>query len=101
MAHQVVNYIESIKGVSTDLSYSSLKTQNFDDELAALKERFNWQSSDKNRNIPSRRMANIMNKIKPGELSNFKETFLYGYSDQGTNTNKHNSAIGGSGGMEL
>ncbi|OMJ27037.1 LINE-1 retrotransposable element ORF2 protein [Smittium culicis] len=103
MAPQLISYMESIKGISTDISYSPLNKQSDEITLSVLKERFKWQASDKNRNIPSRRMANIMNKIKPGELSGFKETFLFGYSDQNDEPTEHNSpsAIGDSGGMEL
>ncbi|OMJ08050.1 hypothetical protein AYI69_g11219 [Smittium culicis] len=81
MAPELISYMESIKGISTDLSYSP--------------------ASDKNRNIPSRRMASLLNKIKPGELSGFKETFLFGYSDQDNLPTEHNSppAIGDSDGM--
>ncbi|OMJ15399.1 hypothetical protein AYI70_g7299 [Smittium culicis] len=103
MAPQLISYMESIKGISTDISYSPLNKQSDEITLSVLKERFKWQASDKNRNIPSRRMASLLNKIKPGELSGFKEAFLFGYSDQNNEPTEHNSppAIGDSGVMEL
>ncbi|OMJ25324.1 hypothetical protein AYI70_g974 [Smittium culicis] len=61
-----------------------------ENELTVFKERFKWQASDKNRNIPSRRMASIVNKLKPGYLSSFKEMFLHGYCDQDNEPTKHN-----------
>ncbi|OMJ12773.1 hypothetical protein AYI70_g8912, partial [Smittium culicis] len=103
MAPELISYMESIKGISTDISYSPLNKQSDEITLSVLKERFKWQASDKNRNIPSRRMASLLNKIKPGELSGFKETFLFGYSDQDNDPTEHKSpaAIGDSDGMGL
>ncbi|OMJ10260.1 hypothetical protein AYI70_g10434 [Smittium culicis] len=77
MTPEIKSYMESIKGISTDLSYSPKHT------IA--------------------RMARLLNKIKPGELLGLKETFLLGYSDRDNKPTELNStaAIGGSDDMGL
>ncbi|OMJ08863.1 hypothetical protein AYI70_g11272 [Smittium culicis] len=89
MAPQIISHMESIKGITVDLAYSPLMVQSDENKINIFKERFKWQASDKNRNIPSRRIASIVNKLKPGYLSSFKEMFLHVYCDQDNEPTNH------------
>ncbi|OMJ23941.1 hypothetical protein AYI69_g4814 [Smittium culicis] len=86
MAPQLISYMESINGISNDIEYSPLNDHSDDIRLNEVKNRFKWQSSDKNRNIPSRRMGNILMKLKQVELTKFKEMFLYDRNNQLNNS---------------
>ncbi|OMJ14538.1 LINE-1 retrotransposable element ORF2 protein, partial [Smittium culicis] len=77
MAPQLISYMESINGIFNDKEYSPLNEHSDDIRLNEIKNRFKWQSSDKNRNIPSRRMGNILMKLKQGEPAKFKEMFFH------------------------
>ncbi|OMJ28214.1 hypothetical protein AYI69_g2316 [Smittium culicis] len=63
--------------------HTPLKEPNYQSNLTVFIERFKLHSSYKIRIIPSRRMANIINKTKPEELSMFILAFIYGNRGRG------------------
>ncbi|OMJ13358.1 hypothetical protein AYI70_g8548 [Smittium culicis] len=70
---KLVGYIEKIDGVNLNKNYDPISTGSAKNELS---ERLKWQSSESNRNQPSRKMARMVRKWKFDDRDEFFEFFL-------------------------
>ncbi|OMJ21551.1 hypothetical protein AYI70_g3425 [Smittium culicis] len=70
---KLVGYMEKIDGIMLNKNYDPIQNETAKNELS---ERLKWQSSESNRNQPSRRMARMVRKWKFEDRDEFFEFFL-------------------------